>query len=469
LGVGSPDLVIQRSGHVRTQRISLPAHVVRRTNLQPALVFVLGFAAFIGVGAVLLMLPLSSAEDHWTPVVDALFTATSAVCVTGLVVVDTGTYWSRFGQVVILLLIQLGGLGFMTSSTFLLLLLRREATLRERILLRESLGSGGLGSVAFLARKIVVFTIIAEVAGSIILSVAFLRDVDPLKAVWWGVFHSVSAFNNAGFDLVGGYSSLVPFNQRPEILLTIAALLIMGGISYTVVEDVAKRRRFVRLALDTKLVLVTSAVLIVLGTAAMLFTERANPATLGDMPLAPRLMNAFFMGVTPRTAGFNSVAMSAISESGLFVITALMFVGGAAGSTAGGIKVQTFSLLYFAIVAAVRGGTDVEAFGRRVPSGYVLRAIAVVLLSLALILVVAMVLTVTEGPRFGYILFETFSAVGTVGLSVGITPDLSFVGRMVVTLSMFAGRLGPLTLVLALAARERPTGIRWPEEGVKIG
>jgi trk system potassium uptake protein TrkH len=443
--------------------------VVRRTNWSPGLVFVVGFAAFIGVGAVLLMLPLSSAEDHWTSVIDALFTATSAVCVTGLVVVDTGTYWSRFGQVVILLLIQLGGLGFMTSSTLLLLLLRREATLRERILMREALGGVGIGSVAFLARKILIFTLVAEVAGSIVLSISFLRDNDPLKAVWWGVFHSVSAFNNAGFDLVGGFRSLVPFNQRPEVLLTIAALLIMGGISYTAVEDVAKRRRFVRLALDTKLVLVTSAVLIVLGTAAILFAERANPATLGDMPFGQRLMNAFFMGVTPRTAGFNSVDTGAMTENGLFVIGALMFVGGAAGSTAGGIKVQTFSLLFFAIVAAVRGGMDVEAYGRRVPNSIVLRAIAVALLSLAVVLTVAMGLTVTEGPRFGYLLFETISAVGTVGLSVGVTPDLTVVGRVILTLAMFAGRLGPLTLVLALASRERPLGIRWPEEGVKIG
>jgi trk system potassium uptake protein TrkH len=443
--------------------------VVRRTNWSPALVFVFGFAAFIGVGAVLLMLPLSSAEDHWTSVVDALFTATSAVCVTGLVVVDTGTYWSRFGQVVILLLIQLGGLGFMTSSTLLLLLLRREATLRERILMREALGGVGIGSVAFLARKIIIFTLISEVAGSIVLSIAFLRDLDPLKAVWFGIFHSVSAFNNAGFDLVGDYRSFVPFNQRPEVLLTVAVLLIAGGISYTAVEDLAKRHRFVRLALDTKLVLVTTAVLIVVGTAAILFTERANPATLGDMPFGTRLLNGFFTAVTPRSAGFNSVDLAVMTENGLFVLCALMFVGGAAGSTAGGIKVQTFSLLFFAIVAAVRGGTDVEAYGRRVPNNIVLRAIAVALLSLALVLAVAMLLTVTEGPHFGALLFETISAIGTAGLTVGITRELTVFGRVLLTLTMFAGRLGPLTLVLALASRERATGIRWPEEGVKIG
>jgi trk system potassium uptake protein TrkH len=432
-------------------------------------VFVLGFAACIGVGAAVLTLPVAAASGRWTPILDALFTATSAMCVTGLVVVDTGTYWSRFGQVVILLLIQLGGLGFMTSSTLLLLLLRREVTLRDRILLREALGGVGLGSVAHLARKIMLFTLVAEVAGSIVLSLAFLRDLDLREAVWWGVFHSVSAFNNAGFDLVGEFRSLVPYNQRPEILLTIAALIIAGGLSYTVFEDVSKRRRFVRLALDSKLVLLTTAALIVLGTAGILFAERANSATLGDMSIGPRLLNAFFTGVTPRTAGFNSVDTSAMTENGLFVLIALMFVGGAAGSTAGGIKVQTFSVLFFAIVTAVRGGTEVEAFGRRVPSGLVLRAISVALLSLALVFVVALVLTLTEPERFLYLLFEAFSALGTVGLSVGLTPDLSVPGRAILTLAMFAGRLGPLTLVLALAARERRPSVRWPEESVKIG
>jgi trk system potassium uptake protein len=432
-------------------------------------VFVTGFACFIAVGALTLTLPAASASGEWTPLVDALFTATSAVCVTGLVVLDTGTYWSGFGQVVILALIQLGGLGFMTSSTLLLLLLRRRATMREGVLLREELGTGGLGSVFVLARKVMLYTLVVEAAGAVILSLAFLRDADPPQAVWWGVFHAISAFNNAGFDVFGGFRSLVPFNQRPDILLPIALLFVSGGISYTVVEDVMVRRRFVRLTLDTKLVLVTTAALIVVGMAGVLFSERANPATLGDMPVGPRLLNAFFTGVTPRTAGFNSVDTAALTENGLFVLMALMFVGGAAGSTAGGIKVQTFSLLCFAIVTAVRGGNEVAAFGRRLPGAQVLRAVSVALLSLALVFVVAFVLTLTEHPRFLFLVFEAFSAVGTVGLSTGITPDLTDTGRAVLILAMFAGRLGPLTLVLALSARERRSIYRWPQEGVKIG
>jgi trk system potassium uptake protein TrkH len=421
------------------------------------------------VGSLILALPPASAAGQWTPVVDALFTATSAVCVTGLVVVDTGTYWSGFGHVVILLLIQLGGLGFMASSTFLLLLLRRQATLRDRILMREALGGGGLGSVFLLARRVILFTLVCEVAGAAILSVAFLHDVDPPLALWWGIFHAVSAFNNAGFDLFGGFRSLVPFNSRADVLLPLAGLLIVGGISYTVVEDLLKRRPFARLALDSKLVLVTTAGLIALGTAGVLFTERANAETLGSMDVWPRLLNAFFMGVSPRTAGFNSVNLDSMTDNGLVVLIALMFVGGAAGSTAGGIKVQTFSVLLFAIVAAVRGSVDVAAFGRRLPAEDVLRAISVALLALAVVFVVAFILTISEQVRFLYLVFESFSAIGTVGLSTGVTPQLTPVGRAIVTLTMFIGRLGPLTLVLALAARERPVKYRWPEEGVKIG
>jgi trk system potassium uptake protein TrkH len=451
-----------------TQRIRVPRRVKRRGSWHPALVFVYGFAVFIALGTLVLILPVSSAADQWTPPIDALFTATSAVCVTGLAVLDTGTYWSPFGQLVILALIQVGGFGFMVSST-LLMLVRREASLRERLLLREALGSGNLGSVYHLARTVIVFTVVVEAAGAIILSIAFLSDMDLPQAVWWGIFHAVSGFNNAGFDLVGGFRSLTPYNQRPVILLTVAAMFMIGGIGYPFVQDVVKRRRFVRLSLDSKLVAVTTAALVVVGTGGLLVSEWANPATLGGMSPATKLLNAFFMGVTPRTAGFDSVGVSALTDNSLIILLVLMFIGGAAGSTAGGIKVQTFSLLLFAIVSAVRGGSEVEAFDRRVPGGSVLRAIAVVLLSLAVLYLVSFALTVTDEIRYPYLLFETFSAFGTTGLSTGITPDLSWAGRLIVSLTMFAGRLGPLTLVVALAAREHHVAFRWPEEGVKIG
>lgn len=453
-----------------TVQIELPKLVPKRRSRHPAVTFVYGFTGLILAGALLLLLPVSSVDGLWTSPLDALFTATSAVCVTGLVVVDTGTYWSGFGQVVIMLLIQLGGFGFMTSSTLLLLLMRREATLRERILLRESLGSGGLGSVLVLAKRVILFTIAAELIGAIILTVAFISVVDPATAIWWGLFHSVSAFNNAGFDLIGGYRSLVPFQHHVGVLMTIGALIILGGISYTVVEDVAKfRKRHVRLTVDSKLVLVTTLGLILLGALGLLVTEWTNQGTFAPLSIGSKLLNAIFMSISPRTAGFNSIDMAAISENGLVIIMALMFVGGASGSTAGGIKVQTFSLLLFAIVSTVRGAVEVEAYDRRVPLPYIFRALTVALLALALIFLASFALNAIE--PFGYmrILFETFSAFGTVGLTTGITPETGPAGRAILILGMFAGRLGPLTLVLALAAREHTRAYRRPEEGVRIG
>lgn len=451
------------------ERIRLPPPVRVRRGLHPAVVFGYGFAALILVGTIALTLPLASASGQWTPPLTALFTATSAVCVTGLVVVDTGTYWSFLGQVIILALVQVGGLGFMTSSTVLLLLTGRRATLRERVLLREALGGGELGATLVLARRIFVFTVVAEAIGALVLTLRFLSEVAAPQAIWWGLFHAVSGFNNAGFDIFGGFRSLTPYRHDPSILLTIALLIVLGGISYTAVEDLLVHRRFSRLALDTKLVLTMSAGLIVLGTLALLFTERANPATLGAMDPGTRVLNALFQAITPRTAGFNSVDIAMLTDAGLLVLIALMFVGGAAGSTAGGIKVQTFGLLLFAIVSAVRGLTEVQVFRRRVPEGQVLRALAVTLLSLALVFVVAFTLSLVEDLAFLRILFETFSAFGTVGLSTGITPELSVPGQIAIIATMFAGRLGPLTLAIALAAREWRAHYQWPEEGVRIG
>jgi trk system potassium uptake protein TrkH len=447
----------------------VPVRAMRRRDWSPALIFVLGFAALIMVGGIFLTLPFASATGERTPLLTALFTATSAVCLTGLVVVDTATHWSGLGQAIILVLIQLGGFGFMTSSTLILMLIGHRVSLRERILLREALAAESLEQIVGLVRRVFIFTVICESIGVVVLTLAFLREVETPRAMWWGLFHAVSSFNNAGFDLVGGFRSMVPFNQQPFVLLPLAALLIMGSLSFVVVDDLFRNRRVSRLALDSKMVLAATLALICAGTIAMLFTERANAATLGAMEPAPRLLNAFFMAVTPRSAGFNSVDVAAMTENGLVAIIALMFVGGAAGSTAGGIKVQTFSLLFFAIVSAVRGATEVEAFHRRIPTQIVLRAIAVALLAISAALVVSFALSTLERAPYLNILFETISALSTTGLSTGITPNLHPVSQVIIMGAMFAGRLGPLTLVIALAARRRRTSFRWSEAGVRIG
>lgn len=457
-----------RVARPRQQEIAVRRKIVRPRTWNPALVFVYGFASVIAIGTVLLMLPFVTASGQSTRFIDALFTAASAVCVTGLVTLDTGTHWNGAGQAIVLALIQIGGFGFMTSSTLLLALLGR-AGLRERVLLAEALGGGSLGSVFQLLRRVAIFTVVIEVTGTAILTVAALRYVDVPGALWWGLFHSVSAFNNAGFDVVGGFRSMIPYQNDPVIVLTIPALFILGGISYVVVADVLATRRWSRFLVDTKLVLTTTAALVVLGTVAILFVERDNAGTIGAMEAGTRVMNAYFQAVTPRTAGFATIDIGKATDAGLIVIIALMFVGASAGSTAGGIKIQTFSLLFFAIASAVRGSTEVEAFRRRIPLPAIMRAIAVALLSLATVFVAALVLTVTDHFAFQRILFEAFSAFGTVGLSTGITPELSDPGRALIILVMFIGRLGPLTLVLALAARQRAKAYRLPEAPVRIG
>ncbi|MGH2417018.1 MAG: TrkH family potassium uptake protein [Candidatus Limnocylindria bacterium] len=465
---------------VRVERMRPQEFVVKapkrlRRAPAPALSLLILFLVLISLGTILLMLPIAAADGSATRFVDALFTATSAACVTGLVVLDTATHWSPFGQVVILLLIQAGGFGIMAGSTLLLaLFVRRRTTLRDRILVQESLGGLELGTVTTVLKRIAIFTIIAEVAGAIVLGIAFTSGPeagppgDPL-GIWWGVFHSVSAFNNAGFDLTGGFRSLMPFVDDWVVLLTIAILLSLGGLGFAIVGNAVERRRWSRMALETRLVLGTTAALLVGGALLIGFTEWSNPVTLGALPAEQRMLNAFFESATLRTAGFTALDTGAFTEASLFVVMALMFIGGASGSTAGGIKVNTFSVLLIAIVSTVRGQPSAMAFGRRIQHAVVYRALAVALLAIAFVFVIGLGLTLTTDATFVQTLFESVSAFGTVGASTGITPDLTDPARLITAFAMFVGRLGPLTLVLALAARARPLPYRPAIESVRIG
>ena len=316
-----------------------------------------GFAVLIAIGAVVLMLPFASADGRWTEPLVALFTATSAVCVTGLVVVDTGTYWSAFGHLAIVVLIQIGGFGFMTGSTLLLfLLVGRRTGLRDRVLVQASTGTPDLGSVTAVVRRVALFTVLAEVIGTAALAIAFFaRGSDLPGAVWSGLFHAVSAFNNAGFDLMGEFRSLTEFADEPAVPIVIAVLFVLGGLGYAIVGDVIAKRRWKRWALETKVVVLTSAVLLVGGAAMIALLEWSNPATLGALEPGHRVVNALFTSATARTAGFNTLETGMLLESSLIILIALMFVGGASGSTAGGIKVNTFSLLLIAILSTARG------------------------------------------------------------------------------------------------------------------
>jgi trk system potassium uptake protein len=460
-----------RVGRERPQQYELPSRRRVRRPPTPAVVLVRGFLLMIAIGTGILMLPISSASGRWTPVVDALFTATSAVCVTGLVVVDTGTYWSPFGQFAILVLIQLGGLGFMTASTLLLfVLVGRRTALRDRVLVQASAGAADLASATVVLRRVALFTVLAEGVGILVLLAAFLgRGIDPLTSLWWGTFHGISAFNNAGFDVIGGFRSLTPFADDALVLGTVAGLFIVGGLGFAIVGDVASKRRWSRLALETKLVVLTTLALLVSGTVIIGLLEWSNPATLGQLEPVERVWNAAFTSATARTAGFNSIPTGSLVVSSLAVVGALMFIGGASGSTAGGIKVNTFSLLLVAIISTIRGDHSATALGRRVPDEVVYRALSVTLLAIALVFLVSLGLALSLETRFTELVFEAVSAFGTVGLSTGVTPDLPDPARLLVTLAMFAGRLGPLTLVLALAARVRPRPARPAIESIRIG
>ena len=465
---------------VRVERTQPQKFIVKapkrlRQAPSPAISLVMVFAILISVGTLLLTLPIATASGVPTRFIDALFTATSAACVTGLVVVDTGTYWSTFGHVVILVLIQLGGFGIMAGSTLLLLLfLRRRTTLRDRVLVQESLGGLQLGTVTTVVKRIAIFTIVCEVIGAVVLGISFTLggEAGPpgdLLGVWWGVFHSISAFNNAGFDLTGGFRSLIPFVDDWVVLLTIGSLLVLGGLGFAIVGDAIARHRWSRMALETKLVLTTTGALLVVGTVLIGLTEWTNPATLGALPAEQRFLNAFFESATLRTAGFTALDTGALIESTLFVVMALMFIGGASGSTAGGIKVNTFSVLLIAIVSTVKGEPSATAFGRRIQHAIVYRALAVAFLAIAFVFVIGLGLTLTTDATFVQTLFEAVSAFGTVGASTGITPDLTDPGRLITSFAMFVGRLGPLTLVIALAARAHPVPYRPAVESVRIG
>jgi trk system potassium uptake protein TrkH len=454
-------------------RIASPRRVRRPRS--PSAVLVSGFAIVIAVGAGILMLPISSAAGTWTSPIDALFTSTSAVCVTGLAIVDTGTYWSTFGQVVLLVLMQVGGFGFMTGSTLLLfLLVGRRTALRDRILAQASTGTVELGSVSSVIRRVAIFTLIAEIAGMIVLTVAFLiggHAADPIQAMWWGLFHAISAFNNGGMDLFGGYRSLADFVADPLVLTTLGVLILLGGLGFAIVGDIAAKRRWRRLALETRVVVLTTLAIVAVGTASLAVFEWSNPATLGALPERARPFNALFETTTLRTAGFSTFPTAELRDPTLFIVMAMMFIGGASGSTAGGIKVNTFSVLLIAIVSTVRGRPSAEALGRRIPHEVVYRALSVALLSIAFIFIVALSLELTTpaDTDFIAIVFESISAFGTVGASTGLTPELPPVARALLVAAMFAGRLGPLTLVLALAARARPAPSRPAIETMRIG
>jgi len=441
-----------------------------KENLDPAKILVLGFAILIFIGAFLLTLPIATEDGKGLAFLNALFTATSATCVTGLVVVDTGDTFSLFGEMIILILIQVGGLGFMTFATFLFVLLGKKISLKERLLLKEAFNTNSTAGVVRLVKRILIFTVITECIGGILLTVRFSFDMPIGQAVYFGFFHAISNFNNAGFDLMGEFNSLTDYVDDPIVVLTICSLIILGGLGFIVINELYEYRQIRAFSVHTKVVLSTTLILIVGATILIFFFEYSNVKTLGPLSPTGKGLGALFHSVTPRTAGANTLSMGDLTHATLFLTIFLMFIGGGSGSTAGGIKVTTFAVLIITALSQLKGKEEVVLFKRRIVIENILKALTVAMSGIMIVVVVTFMLSITEkGYVFIMYLFEATSAFGTVGLSMGLTPELSPIGRFIIILTMFVGRLGPLTLGFAITKRRKQEAYRRPKGKIMIG
>lgn len=447
-----------------------------RRYFSPPRILAFSILGFILSGTILLSLPQAVQPGQRISLIDAFFTSTSAVCVTGLVVVDTPNVFSTFGLIVVMLLIQLGGLGYMTISTVLAAALGRTVTLQERLTLQEGLNAHDLEGLVRFAGTVLKLTLALELSGTVILGLRWWSELGP-RAFWYGLFHSVSAFNNAGFALWS--DNLTRWRGDATVNFVITGLIICGGLGFFVLTELLRVRvRHLALSVHTKIVLVATTVLLIGGTAAILALEWTNPRTLGGgWPLSEKVLAAWFQSVTARTAGFNTINNGAMTQAGLFVTMALMFIGASPGGTGGGVKTTTFSITVAALWATVRGDKDPEVFGRRITPETVAKAFFISLIAfLGLNLVAGMVL-LTDGRDLVPTLFETTSAFGTVGLSMGehdsnvaLSAFFTVPGKLLIAGMMFMGRVGPLTLALALAARaSMKAKIRYPEGKILIG
>lgn len=441
------------------------------SKLTQTQMIVVGFMLIILTGSLLLMLPWASRSHEVTPFLDTLFTATSASCVTGLVVVDTWSHWSMFGQVIILILIQVGGMGFMTLGVFMAILLRRRIGLKTRGVLQESINSLQIGGIVKLAKKIIQGTVFFESVGALILMYRFIPKVGMVRGIWYGIFHSVSAFCNAGFDLMGyvePYQSLCGYAGDWLVNLTIMSLIVIGGIGFFVWDDIAtKKLKVRRYTLHTKLVLMTTLALIIGGALFFFFTEQSN--VLRNMPFAERIWASFFQSVTARTAGFNTVDTGALKEGSKFVTILLMFVGGSPGSTAGGIKTTTLIVLLVCVRSNMRQEKGYNILDRRLDEEVVRKACTVMCTNLLLMLTATIVMLVLQPFALTDVLFETASAIGTVGMTTGITRSICSVSKVILIFLMYCGRIGSLTFALSLRGNKHEPAVKQPVEQVMIG
>jgi trk system potassium uptake protein TrkH len=440
---------------------------MRQWQLHPTQVLALGFLGVILLGTVLLMVPLATVDNRGLPWLDAVFTATSAVCVTGLVVVDTGTVLSRFGQLVILVLVQIGGLGFMSLAAIIAVLLGKRITINDRVILKESLNQLSLGGIVRVVRYIVVFTLSIELVGAVVLAVVFWQTMPLDEAIYHGVFHAVSAFNNAGFDLFT--TSLIPFNTNPVVMICVMLLLTIGGMGVLVwVNALSHGWQVAQWSLHTKIVVWTTSALLVVGSM-LVFVFEYGAGAFVQFSLAEKVLNSVFQSTTARTAGFFSVPLTSLTTATIVVMMILMFIGASPGSTGGGIKTTTFALAMLTVYNVLRGRNEIHVWQRTVTAPLLLKSFAVVFVAISWVMVATLILTITESAPFLWLIFEVVSAFATVGLTLGVTPELTDMGKFVIIATMYMGRVGPLTLFAALMLRNRTPPYRHAEESVLVG
>ena len=432
----------------------------------------MGFLAVILLGSILLMLPVSTRNGESAPFADALFTATSATCVTGLVVHDTATYWSAFGQAVILILIQIGGMGVVTIAVSAAVISGRKIGLMQRSTMQEAISAHSVGGIVRLTSFILKSTILIELTGAVLMMPVFWKDFGPLKGTWCALFHSISAFCNAGFDLMGGtgeFSSLTGYAGNGWINAVIIGLIIIGGVGFLTWDDIKRNGIHLRkYRMQGKVILVMTSVLILLPFLFFFFGEFSGQKW-DDMPIGTKIWTGLFQAVTPRTAGFNTVDLNLFSQAGQTIIIILMLTGGSPGSTAGGMKTTTVAVLFMTLFAVFKRKESTECFGRRIEDSTVKYAAAILLMYISLFLTGGIIISCIEGLPMLTCLFETASAIGTVGLTLGITPGLGVVSRIILIILMFLGRVGGLTLVFAAISDRRRNISRLPKEKITVG
>ena len=439
----------------------------KKRGLTSFQIIILGFAGVILVGALLLTLPISTKSGTVTPFNEALFTSTSAVCVTGLVVQDTATYWSAFGQSIILVLIQIGGLGVITVAASFALLSGRKISLMQRSTMQEAIAAPKVGGIVRLTFFVLKVTFLIELLGALVMMPTFIGDFGA-KGIWMSFFHSISAFCNAGFDIMGTedakFASITSYLGNPVINVTVMLLIVIGGIGFLTWEDICTNKlHFKRYRMQSKVILVTSALLILLPALFFFFVD------FEDMPMKERVLSSLFQSVTPRTAGFNTADLTAMTGAGQAIIIVLMLIGGSPGSTAGGMKTTTFAVLLATAFSTFRRKEDTQIFKRRVDNSAVRNAATILMMYIVLFFGGAVVISVTEGLPFSTCLYETASAIGTVGLTLGITPQLGMLSQCVLMVLMFFGRVGGLTLIYAALSGTGKKLSKLPQERITVG